>query len=53
MIHGKIRNPKCWLEKLKEIHGEPEKHDGLILGYIRSKVYRTHPANSGMLSREP
>jgi hypothetical protein len=44
MMHGKIRNPKCWLENLKEIQSEPEKHEGLILRYIRSRVYRTHPA---------
>lgn len=39
-------NEKCWLEKLKEIQGEPETHDGLILGYVKSKVYRTHPAHT-------
>ena len=46
MTHGKIRNQKSLLEKLKEIQGEPKTHDGLILGYVKSKVYRTHPAHA-------
>lgn len=46
IMHGKIRNQKSWLEKLKEIQGEPETHDDLILGYVKSKVYRTHPAHT-------
>jgi hypothetical protein len=46
MMHGRIINPKCWLEKLKKTQDEPETHDGLILGYVKSKVCRNYPTHT-------